>query len=138
MSSPQTIDSRIGARIRALRAGKDLTLEALAQKADVSRAMLSRIERGESSPTAHLLNKVCGGLGVTLSTLFAAAEAPANPGPRPATQPTGPPPTRSLAAPPNPSGAPPLPTTCAARFPRPAPDPPSTSPRSSFRPVRPS
>ena len=88
MSSPQTIDSRIGARIRALRAGKDLTLEALAQKADVSRAMLSRIERGESSPTAQLLNKVCGGLGVTLSTLFAEATVPANPLTRRHNQPT--------------------------------------------------
>jgi transcriptional regulator with XRE-family HTH domain len=40
--------------------------------------MLSRVERGESSPTAQLLNKICGGLGVTLSALFAATEqAPA-------------------------------------------------------------
>ena len=41
--------------------------------------MLSRIERGQSSATAQLLNKVCSGLGVTLSALFAAAETPANP-----------------------------------------------------------
>ncbi len=84
--SPPTLDARIGARIRDLRAERNLTLEALAHQADVSRAMLSRIERGESSPTAQLLNKVCGGLGVTLSTLFAAAEAQANPLSRRATQ----------------------------------------------------
>jgi transcriptional regulator with XRE-family HTH domain len=65
------IDGRIGMRIKALRAERGLTLDGLADRADVSRAMLSRIERGESSPTAQLLNKVCGGLGVTLSTLFA-------------------------------------------------------------------
>src|ERR1700755_952259 len=72
------IDNRIGARIRPFRATRSLTLEALAGLAEVSRAMLSRIERGESSPTAQLLNKVCGGLGVTLSTLFAATDAPVN------------------------------------------------------------
>ena len=67
------IDVRIGARIRALRAKRNLTLDGLACRADVSRAMLSRIERGESSPTAQLLNKVCGGLGITLSEFFAEA-----------------------------------------------------------------
>lgn len=82
------IDRRIGARIRELRAGRSLTLDGLAGLADVSRAMLSRIERGESSPTAQLLNKVCGGLGVTLSALFAETEAPASPLSRRADQPT--------------------------------------------------
>ena len=73
------IDQRIGARIKDLRSAKGLTLDALAERADVSRAMLSRIERGESSPTAQLMNKVCGGLGITLSALFAedaAAQSP--------------------------------------------------------------
>jgi transcriptional regulator with XRE-family HTH domain len=80
MSSVETdIDSRIGARIRELRTERGLTLDGLAQQADVSRAMLSRIERGESSPTAQLLNKICGGLGITLSALFAGAERPASP-----------------------------------------------------------
>jgi transcriptional regulator with XRE-family HTH domain len=40
------IDQRIGTRIRELRSDKGLTLDALAERADVSRAMLSRIERG--------------------------------------------------------------------------------------------
>lgn len=82
------IDRRIGDRIRALRAERGLTLDGLARAADVSRAMLSRIERGESSPTAQLLVKVCGGLGVTLSALFAATETPAGPLSRRADQPT--------------------------------------------------
>lgn len=73
--SDTDIDGRIGARVRALRAERGLTLDALAQQADVSRAMLSRIERGESSPTAQLLNKICGGLGVSLSHLFTQAQA---------------------------------------------------------------
>jgi transcriptional regulator with XRE-family HTH domain len=73
------IDQKIGARIRDLRSSKGLTLDGLARRADVSRAMLSRIERGESSPTAQLMNKVCSGLGITLSTLF--AETAASPAP---------------------------------------------------------
>lgn len=82
-----SIDCRLGARIRALRTERNLTLDGLAEAADVSRAMLSRVERGESSPTAQLLVKVSGGLGVTLSALFAAAEAPASPVSRRADQP---------------------------------------------------
>lgn len=90
MSMAETgIDGRIGDRVRALRAERGLTLDGLARLADVSRAMLSRVERGESSPTAQLLVKICGGLGTSLSALFAAAEAPAS-GPlsRRADQPT--------------------------------------------------
>jgi transcriptional regulator with XRE-family HTH domain len=79
MDMPQGIDRDIGERVRSLRAGRGLTLDELATRAGVSRAMLSRIERGESSPTAQLLNRVCGGLGVTLSALFASAEKAASP-----------------------------------------------------------
>ena len=89
MSPTETeIDGRIGARIRALRAARGLTLDGLARAAEVSRAMLSRIERGESSPTAQLLNRICGGLGITLSRLFAETEAAAEPLSRRRDQPT--------------------------------------------------
>jgi len=73
------IDQRLGARIRDLRIARGLTLDGLADAAGVSRAMLSRIERGESSPTAQLLNKVCDGLGTTLSALFAEPTPAASP-----------------------------------------------------------
>lgn len=80
MSCPNDdIDGRIGDRIRTLRTERGLTLAALADRTAVSRAMLSRIERGESSPTAQLLGKVCAGLGVTLSALFAATQLPPSP-----------------------------------------------------------
>ena len=89
MRTPITdIDQRIGTRIRELRSQRGLTLDSLADRADVSRAMLSRIERGESSPTAQLMNKVCGGLGITLSTLFAETDAAACPLARREAQPT--------------------------------------------------
>ena len=79
MEQASQIDRDIGGRVRALREQTGLTLDELAARSGVSRAMLSRIERGESSPTAQLLGRVCGGLGVTLSALFAAAERPAAP-----------------------------------------------------------
>lgn len=67
------IDRRLGGRIRAERLRKDLTLDALAALTGVSRAMISRIERGESSPTAALLVKLGAGLGLTMSGLLEGA-----------------------------------------------------------------
>jgi transcriptional regulator with XRE-family HTH domain len=78
-ASADQIDRDIGRQVHALRTAADKTLAELADRSGVSRAMLSRIERGESSPTAQLLNRVCAGLGVTLSALFASTEAPVSP-----------------------------------------------------------
>src|SRR5258706_2454666 len=70
---------RIAERVRELRAAHGLSLDTLASKSGVSRSMISLIERGESSPTAVVLEKLAAGLGVTLASLFdapaAAAEA---------------------------------------------------------------
>jgi transcriptional regulator with XRE-family HTH domain len=75
----QDINSRIASRVRALRTELDMTLDALAAKCDVSRSMISLVERGESSPTAVVLEKIATGLGVPLATLFDDPSAPANP-----------------------------------------------------------
>ena len=56
-----------------------MTLDVLAAKCDVSRSMISLDERGESSPTAVVLERIATGLGVPLATLFAEASAAANP-----------------------------------------------------------
>lgn len=64
------LDRRLGARIKGLRQSRGLTLDQLAACSGVSRAMISRVERGESSPTAALLDRLCAGLGVLLSALF--------------------------------------------------------------------
>lgn len=64
------LDARIGQRIKALRLGRDLTLDDLSRRSGVSRAMISRVERGESSPTAALLDRICAGLGILISALF--------------------------------------------------------------------
>lgn len=77
MEHPDEADRRIGARVKALRVAAGLSLEALAARSGVSRAAISRIERGEASPTAQLLGRLCSGLGIDLGWLFQAeADAP--------------------------------------------------------------
>jgi transcriptional regulator with XRE-family HTH domain len=73
------INARIARRVRELRTQMGLTLDGLAAKCDVSRSMLSLVERGESSPTAVVLEKIATGLGIALAGLFDDASAPANP-----------------------------------------------------------
>lgn len=77
---PPSLNDRISQRVRELRAARGLSLDALATHCGVSRSMISLIERGESSPTAVLLEKLATGLGVSLASLF---DAPA-PAPEPA------------------------------------------------------
>ena len=80
IGSPPSLNDRIAQRVRELRAARGLSLDALATHCGVSRSMISLIERGESSPTAVLLEKLATGLGVSLASLF---DAPA-PAPEPA------------------------------------------------------
>jgi transcriptional regulator with XRE-family HTH domain len=72
-------DQALGERLKTLRLAQAMTLDDLAQRASVSRAMISRIERGEASPTAQLLARLCGALGTTLSRFFATDEQPEQP-----------------------------------------------------------
>jgi transcriptional regulator with XRE-family HTH domain len=64
-------DRRLAERLRRERLRLDLSLEALAERSGVSRAMISKVERAEASPTAALLGRLCAGLGLTLAALFA-------------------------------------------------------------------
>jgi len=73
------INARIASRVRALRTDLGMTLDALAGQCDVSRSMISLVQRGESSPTAVVLEKIATGLGVPLATLFDDSGASANP-----------------------------------------------------------
>jgi transcriptional regulator with XRE-family HTH domain len=79
IASVAGIDARIARRVRTLRADLGMTLDALSRCSRVSRSMLSLVERGESSPTATVLEKIASGLGVSLATLFEDAGAPAHP-----------------------------------------------------------
>lgn len=72
-----TLNQRIGGRIRVERESRGWSLNDLARQAGVSRAMVHKIERGESSPTATMLARLAGAFGISMSTLIARAEAPA-------------------------------------------------------------
>ena len=84
------LNGRIAERVRELRATHGLSLDALATRSGVSRSMISLVERGESSPTAVVLEKLATGLGVTMAAMFDApitAAAPGGPIARRADQP---------------------------------------------------
>jgi transcriptional regulator with XRE-family HTH domain len=69
------MQDRLSARLAALRRERGFSLDELAERSGLSRATLSRIERGETSPTAAMLGRLCAVFGWTLSRLMAAAEA---------------------------------------------------------------
>ncbi len=75
MDIEPSLNQRIAARVRELRRATGLALDALAGKSGVSRSMISLIERGESSPTAVVLDKLAAALGVTVASLFDDPEA---------------------------------------------------------------
>ncbi|MFO1037725.1 MAG: helix-turn-helix domain-containing protein [Geminicoccaceae bacterium] len=76
MDSEADLLTLIGTRVADRRAALGLTLDEVAARADVSRAMVSRIERGEVHASAVVLDRLCSGLGLTLSALFARDAAP--------------------------------------------------------------
>jgi transcriptional regulator with XRE-family HTH domain len=69
------MDVRLGARLAELRAQHGWSLGELAERSGVSRSTLSRAERAETSPTASLLNRLCGVYCRTMSQLLSEVEA---------------------------------------------------------------
>jgi transcriptional regulator with XRE-family HTH domain len=61
--APHDINARIASRVRTLRTDLGMTLDGLAAKCPRERSMISLVERGESSPTAVVLEKIASGLG---------------------------------------------------------------------------
>ncbi|RQO49969.1 transcriptional regulator [Variovorax sp. KBW07] len=64
------IDALIATRLLALRQAQALSLAELAERSGVSKAMISKVERAQSSPTAVLLGRLAAGLGVPLAQLL--------------------------------------------------------------------
>jgi transcriptional regulator with XRE-family HTH domain len=64
------INNRIASRVRELRDAQGFSLDTLAERSGVSRSTISLIERGQSSPTATVLDKLATALSVTLASLF--------------------------------------------------------------------
>src|SRR4051794_8256823 len=65
---------KLGRRIRELRNRAGLSLEELAERSKVSRAMLSKIERGENNPTLLVVVKIASGLGISIAQLIGVGE----------------------------------------------------------------
>ncbi|KFC10566.1 transcriptional regulator [Trabulsiella guamensis ATCC 49490] len=74
MTPEDNVNQRISARLRIERESRGWSLSELAERAGVSRAMVHKIERGESSPTATMLGRLSGAFGLSMSTLIARAE----------------------------------------------------------------
>lgn len=75
LSLVETVSARyLGTRIRSLRRQRHLTLEDMAKRSGVSRAMLSKIERGENNPSLVVAVKVALGLGISTSELIGVEE----------------------------------------------------------------
>lgn len=69
------IDTRLAARLGQLRRDAGWSLDELAARSGIAKATLSRLERGESSPTASLLGRLCAAHGRPMSRLLAEVEA---------------------------------------------------------------
>lgn len=67
--------SELPGNLRRLRASRGLTLVQLAEITDVSRATLSRIERGETEPSALVLGRLAAALETSLSRLLGHQQA---------------------------------------------------------------
>jgi transcriptional regulator with XRE-family HTH domain len=68
------LESRLAGRLAELRTERGWSLDDLAGRAGVSRSSLSRLERGEISPTATLLGRLCAAYGMPMSRLLAEVE----------------------------------------------------------------
>ena len=63
-------EGMVGARMKSLREAMDLSLRDLAERSGVSAPMLSQVERGNTSPTLAIAEKIAAGLDLTLSQLL--------------------------------------------------------------------
>jgi transcriptional regulator with XRE-family HTH domain len=63
-------DGSVGARVKSLRESMDLSLRDLSERSGVSAPMLSQVERGDTSPTLAIAQKIAAGLDLTLSQLL--------------------------------------------------------------------
>jgi transcriptional regulator with XRE-family HTH domain len=72
--STSSLDGLIAGRVTLEREARGWSLGELAARSGVSRAMISKIERGDARPTASLLGKLSAAFSLPLSLLFARVE----------------------------------------------------------------
>ena len=78
MQDAMMLGAHLATRLHTERQARGWSIGDLAARSGVSRAMISKIERNEASPTAVLLGRLSGAFGLTLSTLLARSEADAS------------------------------------------------------------
>jgi transcriptional regulator with XRE-family HTH domain len=64
------LNGHFGTRVRSLRDAMDMSLRDLSERSGVSAPMLSQVERGDTSPTLAVADKIAAGLELTLSQLL--------------------------------------------------------------------
>jgi transcriptional regulator with XRE-family HTH domain len=69
-----TLTASLATALQGARQSRGLSVSALAERSGVSRAMIGKVERGGAQPTAVLLARLAGALGMTLSELVSRAE----------------------------------------------------------------
>jgi transcriptional regulator with XRE-family HTH domain len=70
----RSLERALGAKIRAIRRERELSVLDLSNASDISAGMLSKIENGQISPSLSTLQSIASALNVPLSLLFAASE----------------------------------------------------------------
>ncbi|PKG22917.1 helix-turn-helix domain-containing protein [Niallia nealsonii] len=62
--------SQVGMNLKEIRRNRKISLEELAEKSNVSKLTLGKIERGEANPTLNILWKICRALNIQLASLL--------------------------------------------------------------------
>ena len=66
----ESLPKEIAVRIKSLREQKGYNMAELAKITDVTRSLISQIEKGDALPSLNTLSKIVDALGITLSTFF--------------------------------------------------------------------
>jgi transcriptional regulator with XRE-family HTH domain len=74
MSTLMEGTNALGRRVKAERRRRGWSLDRLADASGVSRAMISKIERGQSNPTAVVLGKLSAALELSMTELLSQAD----------------------------------------------------------------
>lgn len=67
---PDPLEAVVGRQVRLLRQHGELSMQALAERAGISRAWLGEIERGTASPSVDVVRRLANALGVPVGSLL--------------------------------------------------------------------
>ncbi|QHT46276.1 XRE family transcriptional regulator [Halobacillus sp. ACCC02827] len=69
--NPETFAKHVGKKLRNIRKEKEMSLNDLAEKTQVSKLTLGKIERGEANPSLTIIWKIANGLAIPITALVA-------------------------------------------------------------------